>query len=157
MTAMRIVDLCTCRHTNQPKVLLEDGGRRRWLSFYLPLNEANRLARVLGKTPCDAVPVFELIDRVIAAGQLEMDHVEIHGDDGGVCASIVLRRGPLEVTVPCHPADALALAVRAEARILASDAALAHACAADPQLRALTMQRWLDGVTRADFDDRPAS
>jgi hypothetical protein len=28
-------------------VLLEDVDRSRWLSFYLPMNEANRLARVL--------------------------------------------------------------------------------------------------------------
>ena len=42
-------------------VLLEDVDRSRWLSFYLPMNEANRLARVLGKTCCAGVPIFDLI------------------------------------------------------------------------------------------------
>ena len=38
--------------------------------------------------------------------------------------------------------------------ILASDAALAHACPADQELRAHTVGRWLDGVRPADFNDR---
>jgi len=54
----------------------------------------------------------------------------------------------------CHPADALALALRARVPILASDAALAHACPADQELPAHTVRRWLDGVRPADFDDR---
>jgi hypothetical protein len=33
MTEMRIVDLCTCRQTSKPMVLLEDVDRSRWLSF----------------------------------------------------------------------------------------------------------------------------
>jgi len=37
----------TCRHTGQPLVLLQAEGRDRWLAFYLPMNEANRLARPL--------------------------------------------------------------------------------------------------------------
>jgi len=54
----------------------------------------------------------------------------------------------------CHPADALALALRARVPILASDAALAHACPADQELRAHKVGRWLDGVRPADFNDR---
>ena len=61
MTEMRVVDLCTCRQTSKPMVLLEDVDRSRWLSFYLPMNEANRLARVLGKTCYAGVPIFDLI------------------------------------------------------------------------------------------------
>src|SRR6267142_1644776 len=105
MTEMRVVDLCTRRQTSRPMVLLEDVDRSRWLSFCLPMNEANRLARVLGKTCCAGVPIFDLIGEIAEAGGLELAHAEINGDHQGVNASLVIRRVP----------------------ILASDAALAHA------------------------------
>jgi hypothetical protein len=54
----------------QAQVLLEDVYRSRWLSFYLPMNEANRLARVLGKTCCADVPIFDLIGEIAEAGGL---------------------------------------------------------------------------------------
>jgi len=55
-------------------VLLEDVDRSRWLSFCLPMNEANRLARVLGKTCCAGVPIFDLIGEIAEAGGLELAH-----------------------------------------------------------------------------------
>ena len=109
----------------QAMVLLEDVGRSRWLSFYLPMNEANRLARVLGKTCCAGVPIFDLIGEIAEAGGLELVRAEIDGDHQGVVASLVLRRAGRDLTMVCLPADALALALRAQVPILASEAALA--------------------------------
>ena len=154
MTELRVVDLCTCRQTSRPMVLLENVDRSCWLSFYLPRNEANRLARVLGKTCCGAVPIFDLLGEIAQAGGLELVRAEIDGDQQGVSAALVVRHAGHELTMVCHPADALALALRANVPILASDAALAHACPADQELRAHTVRRWLDGVSPADFDDR---
>ena len=154
MTEMRVVDLCTCRQTSKPMVLLEDVARSRWLSFYLPMNEANRLARVLGKTCCAGVPIFDLISDMAEAGGLELVRAEIDGDQQGVNASLVVRRDGHDLAMTCHPADALALALRAQVPILASDAALAHACPADHELRAQAVRRWLDQLRPADFDDR---
>ena len=53
----------------------------------------------------------------------------------------------------CHPADALALALRVGAPILASDHALAHACPADPEVQARAVQRWLDQLRPTNFED----
>jgi uncharacterized protein len=157
MTEMRVVDLCICRQTSRPMVLLEDVDRSRWLSFYLPRNEADRLARVLGKTCCAAVPIFDLLGEIAQAGGLELVRAEIDGDQQGVNAALVVRHAGHELAMVCHPADALALALRARVPIVASDAALAHACPADQELRALTVRRWLDGVRPADFDDGSAA
>jgi len=157
MTEMRVVDLCTCRQTSKPMVLLEDVARSRWLSFYLPMNEANRLARVLGKTCCAGVPIFDLIDDMAEAGGLELVRAEIDGDQQGVNASLVVRRDGHDLAMTCHPADALALALRAQVPILASDAALAHAGPADHELRAQAVRRWLDRLRPADFDDGSAA
>ena len=157
MTEMKIVHLCTCRRTNQPMVLLEDDRRSRWLSFYLPMNEANRLARVLGKTGCEHVPIFELLELLTQAVDVRVARAEIHGDAHGVRAELVLARGAMDVTLPCHPADAMAIAVKAGAPILAADTALAHACPADQVLRAESVQRWVDGLRPADFESEPRS
>jgi len=53
-------------------------------------------------------------------------------------------------------ADALALALRVGAPILASDEALAHACPADPELQARALRRWLDQLRPTDFADHGA-
>jgi bifunctional DNase/RNase len=154
MTEMRVVDLCTCRQTDRPKVLLEDVGRSRWLSFYLPMNEANRLARVVGVTQCANVPIFDLCRQIAEAAGLEVVRAEIDGDQCGVIASLVVRRDGREVALACHPADAMALALRAQAPIVASAAALAHACPADHELRANAVRRWLDRLGPADFGNQ---
>jgi hypothetical protein len=61
MIPLRILDVWTCPKSESPMVLLEDEARACWLGFYLPMNEANRLARTLGKTGCSSVPVFDLL------------------------------------------------------------------------------------------------
>jgi bifunctional DNase/RNase len=114
MTEMRVVQVCTCQKTDRPIVLLEDAGRSRWMSFYLPADEANRLARVLKGRPC--LPVFDLLGQVATAGGLEVVGAEIDGDER------VFKLG-------CHPADALALALR------------------------VAVQRWLDQLRPTDFED----
>jgi bifunctional DNase/RNase len=135
-------------------LLLEDAGRSHWLSFYLPTDEANRLARVLRGRPC--VPVFDLLGQVATAAGLEVVRAEIDGDARGVSAALVLSRGERVFKFGCHPADALALALRVGAPILASDVALAHACPADPELQARAVRRWLDQLRPTDFDDHGA-
>jgi hypothetical protein len=70
MTEMRVVQVCTCQKTDRPIVLLEDAGQSRWLSFYLPGDEANRLARVLKGKPC--VPVLDLLGQIATAGGFEV-------------------------------------------------------------------------------------
>jgi bifunctional DNase/RNase len=156
MTRMRIVDLWTCPKSESPMVLLEDEGRSRWLAFYLPMNEANRLARSLRRTHCSYVPVFDLLERLADATHLLVLRAELHGDDRGVTAALVFRggdgpAGAPEMTLPCHPGDALALATRAGAPIVATDAAMAHTTAADHTLRADTVRLWLNGLKPSDF------
>ncbi|MCI0546335.1 MAG: bifunctional nuclease family protein [Candidatus Rokubacteria bacterium] len=151
MTQMRIVNLTTCQSSQAPMVILEDQQRSRWLAFYLPLNEANRLARVLGKTPCASVPIFELLERLCRVAEIDVLQAEIDGSAEGVSATVVFRTGQSDVSLECHPADAMALATRAGAPVLASEAALAHASPVDPDVRAEVMRHWLDALSPADF------
>jgi len=127
MTPMRVIEVSTCRQTGQPLVLLRAEGRDRWLAFYVPTNEANRLARCLGMTSCPCTPIFELAEQLVGHMGAAVVRAYLEGDERGISAGLVLERDGLELALPCHPADALALAVRARAPILAQDSALALA------------------------------
>jgi hypothetical protein len=64
---------------------------------------------------------------------------------------VVAREGA-ELLLPCHPADALALGVRARAPIMAQDSALALARPAPPSSSPAPddVQGWLDRVSLSD-------
>jgi bifunctional DNase/RNase len=108
-------------------VMLQVEGRDRWLAFYIPMNEANRLARCLGMTECPCTPIFELTEQLIGHLQAEVRRAHLEGDERGISAGLVVERDGREMMLPCHPADAVALAVRAGKPIMAHDSALAHA------------------------------
>jgi bifunctional DNase/RNase len=157
MTPMRVIEVNTCPHTGRPMVLLQAEGRDRWLAFYVPMNEANRLARCLGMTPCACTPIFELAEQLVGhlGGAVVRAHLE--GDERGISAGLVVAREGTELLLPCHPADALALAVRARAPIMAQDSALALARPAPPPPPAADeVQGWLDRVTPGDFGEDAA-
>ena len=102
------------------------------------------------------MPVLDLLGQTATAGDFEVVAAEIDGDERGVSAALVLSRGERVFKFGCHPADALALALRVGAPILASDEALAHACPADPELQARAVRRRLDQRRPTDFDDHGA-
>jgi bifunctional DNase/RNase len=153
MTPMRVIEVSTCPHTGQPMVMLQVEGRDRWLAFYIPTNEANRLARCLGMTPCPCTPIFELTEQLIGHLGARVVRAFLEGDERGISAGLVLERGGAELPIPCHPADAVALAVRARAPIVAEDSALAHARPTGTPQPEEAMRNWLDQVRPADFAD----
>jgi bifunctional DNase/RNase len=65
----------------------------------------------------------------------------------------VVERDGREMMLPCHPADAVALAVRAGKPIMAHDSALAHARSSGTPSPEDAARSWLDQVRPADFAD----
>ncbi len=152
MTSMRVIEVNRCPHTGRPMVMLQVEGHDRWLAFYIPMNEANRLARSLAMTQCPCTPIFELTEQLIGHLGARIVRARLEGDERGIAAGLVLEREGAELLLPCHPADALALAVRASAPIMAEESALAHARSTgtppeDP------MRNWLARVRPGDFAD----
>ncbi len=154
MVPMHVIDLCSCPASDSPMVLLEDDSGARWLAFYLPMNEANRLARVLGRAH-GCVPIFDLAERLAQTMGAAVSRAEIHGDERGVRATLVYERDGADVAFDCHPADAMAIALRSKAPILAADSALAHACPVNGELRPRAVRRWLSDVSPSDFLTAP--
>jgi bifunctional DNase/RNase len=101
--------------------VLEDVDRRLEFAFLIPVNEAHRLARVLGLTRCPRVPVLELIDGLLAHFNTRVLRVVLDGDEAGVSTTLYIGEKHGEAAFPCHPADALALAARTRAPIYATD------------------------------------
>jgi len=150
MIPMHVIDLCSCPRSESPMVLLEDERSARWLAFYLPMNEANRLARALGRVH-GCVPIFDLTEALASRLGAALVRAEIHGDERGVRAMLVYERGGAELSFDCHPGDAMALAVRTARPIVAAETALAHACPVDGELRKHAVRRWLAALSPADF------
>ena len=128
MTPMLISRLTHCPGHGQATVVLEDVARRLQLAILIPINEAHRLARLLGISPCTCVPVLELIDGLFTHFKARVLRVVLDGDDVEVSGTLSVRGNDGETTMPCHPADGLALAERACAPIYATDEVLQHAC-----------------------------
>jgi bifunctional DNase/RNase len=147
---MHVIDLCSCPQSESPMVLLEDERSARWLAFYLPMNEANRLARALGRTH-GPVPIFDLTEDLARRLGAALVRAEIHGDERGVRATLIYDRAGDELSFDCHAGDALALAIRAATPILAAETPLAHACRVNGELRKHAVRRWLAVVSPADF------
>jgi len=71
---------------------------------------------------------LELIDELLAHLKARVLRVVLDGDDVEVSGTLCIRGHDGETTLPCHPADGLALAERAGAPIYATDEVLRHAC-----------------------------
>jgi bifunctional DNase/RNase len=127
MTQMLICRLTHCPGHDKATVVLEDVDRRLEFAFLIPMNEAYRLARVLGLARCTDVSVLELIDGLLAYCNARVLRAVLDGDEVGVSATLYVSENDGEAAFPCHPADALALAERSCAPIYATDEALHHA------------------------------
>ena len=137
-------------------VVLQTASGDRYLGFVAPLNEANRLARVLGMSGCRCAPIYELLLSLAPAVDVRVERAILDGCPEGIGASLVFRREAGDVTVDCHPADALAIAVRTRAPVYATPAALALSCPAHGRSADDSTARWLDAVRPSDFESPPA-
>jgi hypothetical protein len=81
-----------------------------------------------GLSPCPCVPVLDLIDGLLAHFKAHVLRVVLDGDDVEVSGTLYVGGNDGEATLPCHPADGLALAERTGAPIYATDEVLRHAC-----------------------------
>jgi bifunctional DNase/RNase len=162
LTIMTVRGL-TQRAHGRPDVvlLLETPEGDCCLGLCIPMNEANRLARVLGLTPCAGVPVYDLVAEVARRGAGIITRAIVDAEEGGLVVQLVFARGAESWAIPCHPADAIALALRAGAPVVATGRALLHACPAEAHAHDLAeadAARWLARVRPEDFGalDRPA-
>jgi bifunctional DNase/RNase len=158
VTLMHVKALSPGHNGQLATVVLETAAGDLALGFLIPLNEANRLARVLGLTRCAGVPVYELVLGMLAQLRASLARTVLDAEADGICATLVMEHEGSALPLPSHPADAIALALRTNAPIYATRAALAHACAlgtrsgCEPARSQIA--RWLERVRPDDFSAR---
>ena len=161
MTLMQVKALGPTNNARLATLVLATPTGDRALGFLIPMNEANRLARVLGLTRCAGVPVYELVLGMLAQLRASLTRTVLDAEAEGICATLVMEHAGSALPLPSHPADAIALALRTNAPIYATRAALAHACplathsGSEPD--GAQIARWLERVRPDDFsapDDR---
>lgn len=155
MTLMRVKALNHNPEGDLATVVLETQTGNLALGFIIPLNEANRLARVLGLTRCRCAPIYDMVLELVAHLGASVARTVLDCEDQGIYATLVLAEDKAPFELRCHPADGLALALRARAPIYATAEALAHACPlSEPHRHGGDdgdVTQWLDRVRPDDF------
>ena len=156
MTLLRVKALSAGDNARQATVVLETAPGNLALGFLIPMNEANRLARVLGLTRCRCAPVYDLIRDLAMNLSASVTRAVLDAEAEGICATLVLEHEGIEFVLPCHPADAIALALLTNTPIYATADALAHACPLaereGQEIGHPAVTRWLERVRPKDFE-----
>lgn len=155
MFLMRVRALSPTPETGFATLVLENLTGQLGLGFLIPMNEASRLARVLGLAGCRHVPVYELAFDLVVRLEASVARIVLDDESRGICATLVIERADAETAFRCHPADAIALALRSNAPIYATAAAMARACRLTGgerrEVHGIDLARWLERVRPEDF------
>jgi len=128
MTLMNVREITCSADHERAIIVLEDTEQRFRLAFSTDPHEAHRLAREMGRARCACNPAYDFIESLLCTFQAAVRRVVLDDAEGkGIGALIYLRRAEAELSLPCYPPDALALALRAGVPIYATAKALAHA------------------------------
>jgi bifunctional DNase/RNase len=149
VTLMQVRELRLCPTHRTAVVRLDDAQRALTMTFSAELREASRLARVLDRGPQVCHPVFDFVRSLLdsfEAGLLRIVLDDVQGE--GIAGLVYVGWGGAELSVPCYPPDAIALALRAGVPIYATAAALSHA---EPAPLPDTIDGWLERVRPDDF------
>src|ERR671936_322813 len=116
--------------TGQHVVLLQAKESNRLLPIWIGADQAHSIATRIAGIASERPLTHDLMMDVLTKLGVEITRIvvkDLVSDDngGGVFhGSLFLQLGEREVEIDCRPSDAIALAVRSEARILVSDTVL---------------------------------
>jgi bifunctional DNase/RNase len=151
MSRLLVVTLAREAETDRAGVVLRTMDQALELVLMIPPAEAARLAQVMGLTPCACAPLYGLVEELLTRANAILERAILDGQPEGITARLVLTRDGHSEELGCHPADAVALAVRRYAPLEATPAALAHAHPVDPPVEDEPLRVWLSRVTPEDF------
>jgi bifunctional DNase/RNase len=153
MIPMRLRELASCTRHERALIVLEDTARSRRLTFYADADETRRLAKTIQRGPRACHPVYDFIRallRTLGASAVRVVLEDVEGR--GVGALVHVRQGETETVITCYPPDAVALALREQFPIYATQAALDHAApVSPPSVEVDKVSDWLDHVRPNDF------
>ena len=119
--------------SNMPVVILEQPEQNAFLPIWIGVCEANSIALQLEGVTTPRPMTHDLVKSLIGAMGYTVDHILIHSlADSIFLASIHLKGGNGEVRdVDSRPSDALAIALRTDAKVLVAREVLEQALVAE--------------------------
>lgn len=164
MRQMTIRGLYRCPREDTGSALVLEFGQGEELHVILTVEETHRIAhelRIEGQIPacpCFRNSVCSLVAFMVSHSDIGIASIILSpSGDNRLAASVQVRTGPIETSVSCHTADALALAIRLRAPIFAA-ATLAQVLerkgtdgGKDPLPDIAEATPWLDRVKPDDF------
>jgi bifunctional DNase/RNase len=141
---MRIKGLSTCSRYGQ--VVLEDPDGMVRIYIRLRPMMAHWLAHELKECQCPAISMYRLMQELLMklGGVLRVAMIDASEDNIPLGLLILRRENDEEFHQSCHPADAIALAARAQVPLFATSRALKLGSWK-------SIQPWLETVTPQDF------
>jgi bifunctional DNase/RNase len=141
---MRIKGLSTCSRYGQ--VVLEDPDGMVRIYIRLRPMMAHWLAHELKECQCPAISMYRLMQELLMklGGVLRVAMIDASEDNIPLGLLILRRESDEEFHQSCHPADAIALAARAQVPLFATSRALKLGSWK-------SIQPWLETVTPQDF------
>lgn len=125
MVEMRVLGLTIDPQTKTPIVILGEAGGETVLPIWVGAMEAMTVSLVLNNENLPRPLTHDLLLMSFKALKAELPRVEITELKDGVYYALLILSGPEGlVRVDCRPSDAIALALRANARILVNEEVL---------------------------------
>jgi uncharacterized protein len=162
MKPVDVIGLNLEADTGSPLVLLrEQEAPHRVLPIFIGGREALAIALALSGEPPPRPLTHDLLAALIEGLDARVEHVEVTEVRDGVFVAQLAVQGPRGgVSLDSRPSDAIALALRADAPLYASDEVLDHAGAlmsTEVEERAIDedvdrFRTFLDEIDPADFD-----
>jgi bifunctional DNase/RNase len=120
--------------TGQHVVLLQPGASDRLVPIWIGADQAHSIATRIAGIPSDRPLTHDLMMSMLAAANVEITRVVVKdlvtdatGQGSVFHGSVFLQIGEREVEIDSRASDAIALAVRCDARILVSDGVIDRA------------------------------
>jgi len=111
--------------SNSPILILKEENGERTLPIWIGLLEATAIATEMEKIEFARPMTHDLSVNLLKKMEIKIPRIEISDlKDNTYYALITLRQGDRELTVDARPSDAVAIALRAEARIFVNESVL---------------------------------
>ncbi|WP_157520675.1 MULTISPECIES: bifunctional nuclease family protein [Herbidospora] len=152
MLQMEFVGVRVEMPSNQPIVLLKEANGDRYLPIWIGMTEATAIALAQADEPPPRPLTHDLFRNVLGALKVSLERVNIVAlRDGIFYADLVFSNG---VEVSARPSDSIALALRTDATIYASEEVMREngvSMADDQEDEVEKFREFLDNISPEDF------
>ncbi|TKK84212.1 bifunctional nuclease family protein [Herbidospora galbida] len=152
MLQMEFVGVRVEMPSNQPIVLLKEADGDRYLPIWIGMTEATAIALAQADEPPPRPLTHDLFRNVLGALKVSLERVNIVAlRDGIFYADLVFSNG---VEVSARPSDSIALALRTDATIYASEEVMREngvSMADDQEDEVEKFREFLDNISPEDF------